>query len=77
MSAWVEFGFRRPARHSFERRREADSGKQGKFGSDAPAAGEAQYLCMRERANGADELKSPKYFPNRIRATWNRNKTKK
>jgi hypothetical protein len=54
-----------------------DSEKQGKFGSDAPAVGEAQYWCVRERANGADELKSPKYFPNRIRAAWNRNKTTK
>jgi len=56
---------------------EADSEKQGKFGSDAPAAGEVQYLCMHERANGTDEQKSPKYFPNRIRPTWNTNKTKK
>jgi len=29
--------------------------KQGKSGSDVPALREAQYLCMRERGNGADE----------------------
>jgi len=50
MSAWGEFGFHPPR---------TDSEKQGKFGSDAPAEREAQYLRMRERANGADELKSP------------------
>ena len=47
--------------------RKRDLKKQGKFGSDVPAAREALYSCMRKRGNGADEPKSPPLFSNEIR----------
>jgi len=50
----------------------ADSKKQGKSGSDAPAARETLYSCMRERGNGVDEPESPRPFSNQIRATMER-----
>jgi hypothetical protein len=48
------------------------SQKQGKSGSDAPAALEALYWCMRESGNGADEPESPTPFANQIRTTFGR-----
>ena len=51
----------------FRFRRLTDLKKQGKFGPDVPTPRETQYLCMRERGNGTDGLKSPKSFSNEIR----------
>jgi len=48
--------------------------KQGKFGSDAPAACVALYSCMRKHGNGADEPKSPTPFSNEIRAAIHDNR---
>ena len=59
------------AQGEFRFRRLVDLKKRGKFGPDVPTPRETLYLCMRERDNGIDGLKSPKSFSNEIRTAPN------